>query len=67
MAAKKKLPDDCLPQCKTCCFYINDNKSDYGECRRFPPMIIPENNGCTFSFAMTQNNDWCGEYIRRVN
>lgn len=56
-----------MPMCATCCFYIPVDGSDGGECRRYPPLAIAENDNCTFSFAICIDTDWCGEYQRRTN
>jgi hypothetical protein len=33
--------------------------SDYGECRRFPPKLVPaEDNG----FPVVEETSWCGEF-----
>jgi hypothetical protein len=64
---KKKIPDDCMPMCRTCSFYAGDKKEEFGECRRFPPQIIPDEDGVGFSFAITAEDQWCGEYRRATN
>jgi hypothetical protein len=67
MPKAKKIPDDCMPICKSCCFFVPHKNSSYGDCRRYPPMIMEEDSGCTFSFSVSAIDDWCGEYQRRVN
>ncbi len=65
---KKKLPDDCMPRCSSCAFFISDPKEDMGECRRLPPVTFPDGDeGLGFSFAMTMPEMWCGEFKRQVN
>jgi hypothetical protein len=62
------IPDDCMPACRTCVFFIADKEGDLGECHRLPPTLLPESDGgVSFSFALTAYDEWCGEYIRRVN
>jgi hypothetical protein len=52
----------------TCAFFKPDKEADLGECHRYPPTVLPEDNGgVSFSFALTASDEWCGEYIRRVN
>ena len=66
--ATKKLPDDCMPKCLTCAFFTREKDNDIGECHRFPPTLIPEDDGqCSFSFAYTDSIAWCGEYKRQTN
>ena len=63
-----KIPDDCMPACRTCAFFVPDKEGDLGECHRLPPTLLPEvDGGVSFSFALTASDEWCGEYIRRVN
>jgi hypothetical protein len=62
------IPADCMPMCRTCSFFKPDKEASLGECHRFPPTVLPEDNGgVSFSFALTASDEWCGEYIRRVN
>ena len=67
MIKKVTVPDDCMPMCSSCCFYVPVKESEGGECRRYPPIPIVENDTCTFAFAVCIDTDWCGEYQRRVN
>ena len=63
-----KIPADCMPACRTCAFFVRDKEGDLGECHRLPPTVLPEDNGgASFFFALTASDEWCGEYIRRVN
>jgi hypothetical protein len=67
---KKKVfvPDDCMPKCSTCAFFVPDRKDELGECRRFPPAVFPDgDDGLGFSFSMTQPDQWCGEFRRRLS
>ncbi len=59
-----------VKKCKNCrhfCAYVyeyDDNGtdhmiSDFGECRRFPPKIVPaEDSG----FPVVEDTSWCGEF-----
>lgn len=64
----KKIPDDCMPKCATCAFFVADAKEEIGDCRRLPPVVFPDGEeGLGFSFALTQADMWCGEYKRQCN
>lgn len=63
-----KIPDDCMPRCGSCAFFKADKNGDLGECHRFPPTLLPEDNGgVSFSFILTATDEWCGEFIRYVS
>lgn len=38
----KKIPDDCMPRCSGCAFYVAEKKDKIGECHRYPPVLVPE-------------------------
>jgi hypothetical protein len=60
----KKLPADCMPQCKTCAFA---QKEDGGLlCHRLPPVPVTDDEGYGFTFVPVDETDWCGEYKRRL-
>jgi hypothetical protein len=67
MPKKPAIPADCMPMCKTCAFYLVDPGADFGECRRFPPVMVQEGEGYTFSFPVVNADDFCGEFKRRTN
>lgn len=68
MPRKKSIPDDCMPRCETCAFFVGDQKEDIGECRRLPPTIFLDGDeGLGFSFSNTIKSMWCGEFKRKVN
>lgn len=67
MVRKKTIPDDCMPRCETCAFFIGDPKEDMGECRRYPPNTFPEDEGLGFSFGITIKTMWCGEFTRKLD
>lgn len=68
MPRKKQIPDDCMPRCETCAFFVGDQKEDIGECRRLPPVTFPDvGEGLCFSFGITVKSMWCGEFKRKVN
>ena len=63
-----KIPDDCMPMCRTCAFFVHDKEGDLGECHRYPPTVLPEpDGGASFSFALTAIDEWCGEFVRYVS
>jgi hypothetical protein len=63
-----KIPDDCMPRCSSCAFFIPDKNGDLGECHRLPPTLLPESDGgVSFSFALTSTDEWCGEFVRYVS
>lgn len=65
---KKPPPEDWMPKCAACAFFVSDPKEDVGECRRLPPAVFPDgDDGLGFSFAMTTPDRWCGEFKRQVN
>lgn len=68
MAKKQAIPEDCLPRCASCAFFIPDPKDDIGECRRYPPVVFPDGeDGLGFSFSMTGSTQWCGEFRRKLS
>ena len=44
-------------RCNNCRFWDGTNATNIGACHRYPP-TAPNNK-----FALTMNNDWCGEFI----
>jgi hypothetical protein len=68
MARKKSVPDDCMPRCASCAFFVGDPKEEIGDCRRYPPTTFPDGDeGLGFSFSITVSNMWCGEFIRKCD
>lgn len=61
------IPADCMPMCLTCAFFKSDNKTEIGECHRYPPILLPDEHGVSFSFTLTAADDWCGEFVRYVS
>jgi len=35
-----KIPDDCMPMCRTCAFFKPDKEANLGECHRLPPTVL---------------------------
>lgn len=65
MSVKKKIPADCLPACQHCSFFIADPKDDIGFCRRYPPTLIPLEDGeVEATFPVVSRDEWCGEFHR---
>lgn len=70
----EEYPEDIKPitkNCKSCrffCPYVYEYEedeprdwipSDYGECRRFPPKIVPDEES---GFPVVNETSWCGEF-----
>ncbi len=54
----------CEPVCRNCEYYrpkiyTDSSEADYGECRRFPPTRIAQNES---AFPIVIDDCWCGEY-----
>lgn len=64
----KKIPDDCMPRCENCSFYVAEKNNSVGECHRYPPKLMPEDNDMAiFAFPITGEDEWCGEFVRFTN
>lgn len=54
--------------CENCRFW-NMRGTEYGECRRSPPVLIDvdvpfqDDNGLVSLWPTTNDTDWCGEYL----
>lgn len=64
---KKKMEKRCK-SCRYFCPYVYDfgedepnggMVSDYGECRRFPPKLVADEES---GFPVVEENAWCGEF-----
>lgn len=68
MATKKiTIPDDCMPMCKTCAFFLSEPQGEIGECRRYPPTNFAVETTLTYEFSISEPDFWCGEYRRKTN
>lgn len=67
MTKKKATQEDWMPKCASCVFFLVDAKESYGECRRNPPTSFLEDDGIGFTFAITEESQWCGEFQRVTN
>ncbi|MGE5650955.1 MAG: high-potential iron-sulfur protein [Bacillota bacterium] len=67
MAKKKPIPEDCMPRCGSCVFYQADPGDEAGYCRRFPPVVLPDEGGNSSAYPVVIPDDWCGEFTRKVN
>ena len=50
-------------RCSNCAFfrsYITESYASHSHCRRFPPILGPEES----YFTYTREDWWCGEYMR---
>jgi hypothetical protein len=65
--SKKSIPDDCMPACVSCAFFMCELKEDLGFCHRYPPTIIEIEGDYDSCYPVTSRSDWCGEFVRRVN
>lgn len=64
----KKIPEDCLPSCGSCSFFLKQPKDDLGYCRRYPPTIVSLGDDEFESvFPISAPDDWCGEFVRFVS
>lgn len=70
MATRKKtikISADDAPRCDTCAFGEIDAKEEGGVCHFYPPVPITEDGAFGFTFTMVNDDDWCGQYKRKVN
>lgn len=65
----KKIPVDCMPRCKSCSFFVTEKNQSVGECHRYPPTLMPDDDGevAIFTFPITGEDEWCGEFVRFTN
>lgn len=63
----KKIPKDCMPACVSCAFFFAEPKDDLGFCRRYPPTIVSLDDGFDSIFPIVEKQDWCGDFVRKVN
>ena len=47
--------------CGICEYYTAEPRNDYGICRRFPPVVIVDEEGASFAQPAVFADDWCGE------
>jgi hypothetical protein len=64
---KKQIPEDCMPQCRTCAFYQAEQADEAGYCRRYPPQFVTDDETIGWSFPVVVQDDWCGEFKRQCN
>jgi hypothetical protein len=54
--------------CEQCRFCFEDRVMDCHRCRRFPPVLVIEEDGSYFRFPMVDpEKDWCGELKPPLN
>lgn len=55
-------------ECRYCRHYAEGNE-EVGQCRRYPPENIEDEDGEGFSieYPLVQASLWCGEFSRKVN
>lgn len=64
----KKQPEDWMPKCGNCAFFVIEPKEEVGECRRLPPVVFADGeDGLGFSFSLTVPDRWCGEFKRKCD
>jgi hypothetical protein len=57
-----------MPRCSNCAFYVAEKKDEVGECHRYPPTLLPEDSDVAiFTFPITAEDEWCGEFVRFTN
>lgn len=65
---KPAKQEDWMPKCGNCAFFVPDSKDELGECRRLPPVVFPDGeDGLGFSFSMSMQDQWCGEFKRKCD
>lgn len=63
--AKKPAPD---PQsCGTCRHFQQNEKDEFGYCRRYPPVPNIEDGATVTSWPVLHASDLCGEFSRKLN
>jgi hypothetical protein len=45
----------------------NANLETVGDCKFYPPTIIPVGRDFKVHSPQTQGKDWCGQYVKRAN
>lgn len=64
----KKIPDDCMPKCASCAFFVCELKEDIGMCKRYPPVVLYiGDEEFDSSFPVIPRSEWCGEFVRKTN
>lgn len=66
MPKKKPIPEDCMPKCGTCTFFQGEPGDIAGYCRRYPPVVVPDDDGNASAYPVIEIADWCGEFKRRL-
>ena len=61
------VPADCMPMCSTCSYSKLDKDAGYSFCHRYPPSVVIDSDGTTYTFVPVGDDDFCGEYRRRSN
>jgi hypothetical protein len=66
--SKATLPEDCWPQCGSCVFARFDKEKTVGVCHRFPKVFASDGEASGFVYPdVSPTEDWCAEYVRKVN
>jgi len=56
------IPDFIIDiECCSCHFWVNQENTDFGECRKNPPILQEHDVHCS-SFPVTEKKCWCGAY-----
>ncbi len=70
MVKKAAIPEDCMPQCKSCAFFAKEPKQEVGECHASPRVMVPapeDEGGFGFIFPPHHDRDWCRLFQRKTN
>lgn len=58
-----------MDQCLFCANFLADveDEEGLGQCRRYPPVVIQDEDGPYSTFPLVTETEVCGEFRRRVN
>jgi hypothetical protein len=67
MPKKQAIPEDCMPRCASCVFFVIEPKDEIGECHKNPPFILMDEEGLGYCFPIVPPEEWCGAFQRRLS
>lgn len=58
--------------CMTCAYFIREQATktmqpEYGDCRRYPPTVVVDEEGMSSVWPLVEMTDGCGEWRARMN
>lgn len=58
-----------MEQCLFCRHFRADieDEDGLGECRRFPPVVVADEDGAYSAFPLIDEEQVCGEFQRKLN